>query len=384
MHRIMGSLTAVTIFILQLITASTASGSVDTPWHVNSGVGLRPHVLCLYVGGTIGMTKDETGEYVPTPGYLEEVVASLPYFSADDVPLFTIREYDVLLDSSNMRPEDWLLIARDIADAYDNYTGFVVIHGTDTLSYTASALSFLLPNLSKPVILTGSQIPLAETYNDGVFNLLGSILLAGWYDIPEVGLFFAGKLYRGNRAQKYSSWQLNAFDSGAYPPLAIMGVSVFVNTEKIRRADSDQKPTVQDAVSSAVGIVHIYPGVSGNDLLAAAVGKKGLVLLAFGSGNGPSSDPEFIAALETLHARGLVIVDATQTFWGMVDLGLYETGGAMRRASVISAYTMTPEAAYTKLSILLGQDLDQSGVETLFQSNLAGELDIPTIQSRVM
>lgn len=375
----MFSLAATAVLVLQLTAISAASASVGAPRYVAKDPQSRPRVLCLYVGGTIGMVKDEAGEYVPSPGYLEEVVASLPCFSAGDVPLFTIREYDVLMDSSNMKPDDWLVIARDIADAYDDYNGFVVIHGTDTLSYTASALSFLLQNLSKPVILTGSQIPLAETYNDGVFNLLGSILLAGWYDIPEVGLFFAGKLYRGNRAQKYSAWQLNAFDSGAYPPLAIMGVNVFVNTEKVRKAGDGRRPVVQGAVSSAVGIVHLYPGFSGSDLLSAAIGKSGLVLLAFGSGNGPSTDPAFVEALEALHKKGLIIVDATQTFWGMVDLGLYETGGAMRRAGVISAYTMTPEAAYTKLAILLGQDLDQSEVEALFQSDLAGELDVPVV-----
>ena len=380
----MCSLVTIVILVLQFTTILTTHIPTNAPKQVARDPEIRPCVLCLYVGGTIGMVKDETGEYVPSPGYLEEVVSSLPCFSADDVPLFTIREYDVLMDSSNMKPEDWLVIARDIAEAYDDYSGFVVIHGTDTLSYTASALSFLLPNLSKPVILTGSQIPLAETYNDGVFNLLGSILLAGWYDIPEVGLFFAGKLYRGNRAQKYSAWQLDAFASGAYPPLATMGVSIFVNTDKIRKVEPAQKPVVQNAVSSAVGIVRLYPGFSGSDLLSAAMGKDGLVLLAFGSGNGPSSDLKFVEALETLHKQGLVIVDATQTFWGMVDLGLYETGGAMRRAGVISAYTMTPEAAYTKLAVLLGQDIDQDTVETLFQSDLAGELDLPAIESRAM
>lgn len=380
----MFSFTVIVTLVLQLIIVAAAKTSND-PTRRTVGISeSRPHVLCLYVGGTIGMIKDETGEYIPSPGYLEEVVASLPCFSASDMPLFTIREYDVLMDSSNMKPDDWLVIAHDITDAYDDYDGFVVIHGTDTLSYTASALSFLLQNLSKPVILTGSQIPLAETYNDGIFNLVGSILLAGWYDIPEVGLFFAGKLYRGNRAQKYSAWQLNAFDSGAYPPLATMGVNVFVNTEKIRKAGNGQTPVVQDTVSSTVGIVHLYPGFSGSDLLSAAIGKSGLVLLAFGSGNGPSSDSAFVDALEALHKKGLVIVDATQTFWGMVDLGLYETGGTMRRAGVISAYTMTPEAAYTKLAILLGQDLSQGEVEALFQTDLAGELDVPAIKSRAM
>lgn len=336
----------------------------------------RPRVLCIYTGGTIGMRKNADGEFEPASGYLEYVIRSTPNFNANDMPLYEILEYDPLLDSSNMKPSDWLKIAKTVQDKYDEYDGFVVIHGTDTMAYTASALSFLLHDLRKSVVVTGSQIPLAESFNDGLFNLVGAIYMAGAYSIPEVTLFFNGKLMRGNRCQKFSAWEIDGFDSATHGILAKYGASLVVNDDAILPYPT--KPfSASTSMAEDVTIIYLYPGLTGQDVRQMTHQKRGIVILAYGSGNGPSLDQDFLDALTERHEAGAVIVDATQTHWGMVDLGLYETGGAMRRAGAVSAYTMTAESCLAKLSYLLAQNLSQAEVEARFQKNMVGELDLP-------
>jgi len=322
------------------------------------------------------MRKNADGEFEPASGYLEYVIRNTPNFNAEDMPLYEILEYDPLLDSSNMQPSDWLKIAGTVKEKYDDYDGFVVIHGTDTMAYTASALSFLLHNLQKSVVVTGSQIPLAESFNDGLFNLVGAIYMAGAYAIPEVTVFFNGKLMRGNRCQKFSAWEIDGFDSATHGILAKYGASLVVNDNSILPYPSEPF-SVSSAVAEDVTIIYLYPGLSGDDVRRMTAGKRGIVILAYGSGNGPSLDKDFLDALAAAHKEGAIIVDATQTHWGMVDLGLYETGGAMRRAGAISAYTMTPESCLAKLSYLLALGLPQDEVEALFQQNMVGELDLP-------
>ncbi|GIQ87005.1 L-asparaginase, type I [Kipferlia bialata] len=333
-----------------------------------------PHVHVIYTGGTIGMKKDENGEYVPCPGYLEEMTEELMFFHEPGMPTFDITEYDPLLDSSNMTPDNWLMIAQDIESNYDDYDGFVVVHGTDTMAYTASALSFLLENLNKTVVVTGSQIPLSEMYNDGVFNLVGSIYVAGWYQIPEVGLWFNSKMYRGNRAQKYSAWSLEAFDTATIDPLVSWGETVMVWDHNILPYTNNAL-TVPTSISHDVTFMHMYPGITGahvEAIIGEGTGIKAVVVLAYGTGNGPSDNTSFLNALSSANDRGVVIAIATQTHQGNVDLGTYETGGAMARVGGVGAFSMTPECCLTKLAYLMANHTSEEA-KTLFQTVLRGE-----------
>eukprot|EP00768_Dysnectes_brevis_P000195 gnl/Dysnectes_brevis/1042_a1162_3755.p1 GENE.gnl/Dysnectes_brevis/1042_a1162_3755~~gnl/Dysnectes_brevis/1042_a1162_3755.p1 ORF type:complete len:384 (+),score=98.93 gnl/Dysnectes_brevis/1042_a1162_3755:28-1179(+) len=368
---------AILFCIAVALCSSFAESSLYRKGDISDVYDELPNVYVILTGGTISMRKDDQGEYVPSPGYLEYLTTIIPYFNDDDMPTFYINEYDPMLDSSNMKPKDWLTIAQDIEDNYDDYDGFVVIHGTDTMAYTSSALSFLLDGLNKTVVVTGSQIPMCETFNDGVFNLIGAIWWAGYYQIPEVTVFFASHLLRGNRVQKYTAWALDAFNSAQFPSLGEWGANNWLNDDEIRPFST--KPlSVPDNVSDEVEVLYLHPGVSGDDLLnMVSATTRGVLMLAFGTGNGPSSDQSFVDALTTVHQSGVVILDATSTYWGQVDLGHYETGGAMRRAGAVSAYTMTPEAAYSKLCYLLGLGLTQAEVENMVEQNLRGELDIP-------
>jgi L-asparaginase len=338
----------------------------------------KPTVLMLYTGGTIGMVPTDDG-YAPKTGYLQSVMDSIANFQNADVPAYEVLEYDPLIDSSNMHPANWELIANDIYRFYDSYDGFVVIHGTDTLAYTASALSFLLDGLTnKTVVVTGAQIPVAESYNDGIFNLMGALMFAGRFSIPEVTVFFNHALYRGNRVQKLSAWDLAAFDSGNLPPLANLGVTFDVNDALIRAPGRQLlRPT---PVSDAVVELHLFPGIEGDWVraqLSADLRVRGCVILAFGTGNGPADDEDFMSALRDASNRGVVLVDVTQTHQGIVNLSEY--AASLKAAGAVSAFDMTPEAAFTKLAWLLGNPMfSVDDVRRLMATDLRGELTPPT------
>ncbi|KAG9394088.1 Asparaginase/glutaminase [Carpediemonas membranifera] len=335
----------------------------------------KPKVYVIYTGGTIGMKKTSKG-YEPAAGYLSSVVKALPNFHTDDMPDFTIVEYNPLLDSSNMSPADWLKVANDVYAHYNEYDGFVVIHGTDTMAYTASALSFLLQNTNKMIVVTGSQIPLVESVNDGVFNLAGAIKLAGTLSIPEVCVYFDHKLFRGNRVSKLSAWSLNGFDSGDFPPLATYGVTVAVESDHVlpKTKSPLTRPT---APSDDVVMLHLYPGITGATVRAMTKGAKGLVMLAFGTGNGPDANTDFLAALKEAHDAGCVIVDVTQCHQGIVNMGEYATGNAFLAVGAVSGYDLTPEAAYTKLSWLIGRGMSQKDIEWWMANDIRGEMSLP-------
>ncbi|KAL0235400.1 hypothetical protein GEMRC1_001982 [Eukaryota sp. GEM-RC1] len=331
------------------------------------------HVLLIYTGGTIGMKKVD-GHYEPSPGYLNELMAASPQFQNASLPLYDILEYDPLLDSSNMNSSHWIRIARDIETHYHRYTGFVVIHGTDTLAFTASALSFLLENLQKPVIVTGSQVPLCEAVSDAALNLLGSIVAAGTVDLPEVLVFFENSLLRGNRVQKENAFSFGAFQSGGYNHIGFWGGELRLDsTTTLPRREGPLK--VQNKMSDDVVIMMVYPGISAtfvDQLLSSSI--KGVVILAYGMGNGPDENKEFMQALKNANDRGIILIDASQCFKGLVDLEHYATGNSMAEVGCIGAIDMTPEAAYTKLSWLLGKDLPVEQVKELMVTNLRGEL----------
>ena len=336
----------------------------------------RKRILITYTGGTIGMQAGEDG-YKPAPGFLENQLQKLPELSHEKMPDFDIHEYDPLLDSADMSAEDWVKIANDIAAHYDDYDGFIIIHGTDTMAYTASALSFLLHNLDKTVIVTGSQIPIAELRNDAREMLISAMLIAAQYRIPEVCLYFNNKLLRGNRAVKVDALGLDAFESPNYPELADIGIDIKVNRRRVLPMP-DGEFEVYSLNKAAVGAMRLFPGVSAEvvrNFLQPPI--QGLVLESYGIGNGPSKDPAFLNCLYEASERGVVIVNCTQCLRGSVNMSKYATGEALKQAGVISGFDMTPQAALTKLYFLLSRGLSVEEVRTFMQLDLRGELTLP-------
>ena len=337
---------------------------------------MRKRVYIAYTGGTIGMKRTKAG-YVPASGYLQAQMDAMPELKHSSMPRFHIEEYAPLLDSSNMTPREWVAIARDIGDHYDDYDGFVVLHGTDTMAYTSSALPFMLNGLGKPVVVTGSQIPLCEVRNDARENLITSLLIAANYEIPEVCLYFGGRLVRGCRAVKVSADGFAAFASPNVPPLGVVGIDIEINWDLVRKPRPRKRLRVEELAQPVVSALRLFPGIS-PDLVRNVLRPplQGLVLEAYGVGNGPDHNAAFLDALAEATARGVVIVDCTQCLEGNVDLTEYAAGSAMARAGVISGFDMTAEAALAKLYYLLSRGYGTEKVKREVQRDLRGELTI--------
>lgn len=332
-------------------------------------------VYIANTGGTIGMRRGPSG-YVPAPGFLAERMAAMPELARDEMPSFTVREFPTLLDSANVGPPEWTAIGRDLIAHYDRYDGFVVIHGTDTMAHSASALSFLLEDLGKPVIFTGSQIPLVEVRSDGRENLITSMLIAARQPVAEVCLFFGNRLYRGNRATKVSAGGFDAYDSPNYPPLGVAGVDVELREERVRRPPPGTTTRLAEPAPAEVAVLRVFPGITARAVeRALAPPVAGAVLETYGVGNAPE-DPALLAALTEATARGVVVVNCTQCLRGRVDMTDYATGGALRRAGVVGGADMTTEAALAKLYYLLGKGLDPDQVRGQMAEDLRGELTI--------
>ena len=315
--------------------------------------------------------------YIPSAGYLAQQMGQMEELAQSPMPDFEIIEHEPLVDSSNMTPEIWLTIAEEIRNNYQRFDGFVVLHGTDTMAYTASALPLMLHGLDKPVMLTGAQLPLGQLRNDARENLKTAMVLAANYSIPEVSLFFGDHLYRGCRSTKVSATRFDAFDSPNYPPLASVGTSIEIFDEHIQSASELTDLKVIPIKPAEVAAFRIFPGLS-IDILSHFLQRplKGIILETYGDGNGPTEDAEFLDAIAEANEQGMVILGCTQCIHGGMTQASYATGTALTKAGVIPGCDMTIEASLTKLLFLFSQDLPIAEIKKQLGQNLVGELTL--------
>lgn len=346
-------------------------------------------VLLIYTGGTIGMGRNpKTGALEPLD--FNHLLRALPEFEQIETGV-DVHPFDSPIDSSDVSPKDWSRMVRIIAENYSCYDGFVILHGTDTMAYTASALSFMLENLTKPVILTGSQLPMGQLRTDGKENLITSIELASYYKtilndqgremqvacVPEVCIYFNGRLLRGNRSTKCSADEFYAFQSFNYPHLCDAGVDFTFHTHHILKPDFTRELVPHYAMDPHVMIFSLFPGIQEDMVrhILSYKGLRGIVMRTFGSGNAPQQ-PWLLKIIREATERGIIIVNISQCETGSVEMGRYDTGYFLQQAGVISGHDGTVEAASTKLMHLLAMHSDANVVRSMMSRNLVGEITI--------
>ncbi len=334
-------------------------------------------ILIIYTGGTIGMIKDQESG-VLKPFNFENIYEQIPDLKQFSCNL-NFHCFEPLVDSSNINPDAWIKIAEVIKENYENHDGFVILHGSDTMAYTASALSFMLENLNKPVILTGSQLPLGFLRTDGKDNLIAAIQIAAASEdetplVPEVCIYFENELIRGNRAVKYNAENFNAFVSGNYPVLAEVGIYIKYNSEKIRKPNF-KKLKIHKKLEPNVGLLKLFPGITENffNAIINNTGTKALVMETFGSGNA-TTEKWFIDSMKKAIDSGLIVLNVTQCITGSVNQGQYETSIELEKIGVISGKDISTEAAITKLMFLMGKETDSKKLISLLSKSLRGEL----------
>lgn len=343
---------------------------------------MKPRILIIYTGGTIGMIENQqTGALEPFN--FNHLIDNVPKIKMLDYDIESIQ-FVAPIDSSDMNPSHWAEIAGAIRDNYDRFDGFVVLHGTDTMAYTASALSFMLENLCKPVIITGSQLPIGEVRTDGEENLITALQIAADTDakgsptVQEVAILFENYLWRGNRATKMSADNFNAFKSNNYPPLAKIGLGINFNRDALMHHDGASNPLrVRCRMDTNVMFLDLYPGMSERTLRhqLATPGVKGIVLKTFGAGNCPTT-PWFIEAIHQAVERGVVVLNVSQCVNGGVHVKRYVSSDRLASVGVISGGDMTSEAAITKMMYLFGLGLNAEDVKKFLQHPLAGEITL--------
>ena len=339
----------------------------------------KAKILLIYTGGTIGMFTD------PITGSLKsidfkKIENHIPETAQLNVNLTTYA-FDKPIDSSDASPEFWIDLVSVIEKNYLDFDGFVILHGTDTMAYTGSALSFMITNLIKPIVLTGAQLPLGTLRTDGKENIISAIEIAaakkkdGTSRVPEVTIFFEKKLFRANRTHKYNAEYFDAFISPNFPPLAEAGIKIHFNDKFIINKEIRSVTSFYKKIDKNIILLKIFPGLTQEylDTILNLKGLKGVVLETFGSGNAPT-EKWFIEELEKAINRGIIIYNVTQCNAGKVDMGRYETSRILKEIGVVSGYDITSEAAITKLMFLLGRNLSYKELKYYLEQNIAGEL----------
>lgn len=339
----------------------------------------KTKILLIYTGGTIGMIKDYKSGALKAFNFAK-LLKNIPELNQLDCEIES-HSFDTPIDSSNIHTSHWVAIATTIEETYEQYDGFVVLHGSDTMSYSASALSYMLENLAKPVIFTGSQLPIGDLRTDAKENLITSIQIAALREknkavIQEVGLYFEYKLYRGNRTTKINAEHFEAFSSLNYPPLVESGVHLKVHYEYLLQSKPKKRLIVHKNLDTNVAILKLFPGI--NKYLLQSVlhtpHLKALILETYGAGNA-LTDEWFLSELKKAKKNGVHIINVTQCSGGSVIMGQYETSEQLQKMQVVNGKDITTEAAITKLMYLLGSEVSAKLFKTIFETSLRGEMN---------